>query len=363
MSYMYTNNVGYSADINAAIGKFDRPIKMIIEEESNLCRKQGRYDKLIYNVANSDKFAEAYFLENELGILSAVDEGESGEELSSKELAKTFVEHTEFKGDCIINKTLIEDSNRNEIAKRVRKLIRSYWLTRYEFAQRALYKGIEGSMSFAGKTFDLKTADGLSLFNKAHTYGTGADAGVQSNNYYYANSSSVDSEMISELMAAMAVTGRQLKSENGTPLGYTFNKIFIPGNRWTLESAVRKAIGTQYQPGGNDNDINVIAGGWQLVVLPLWESDTDRFIIESDESNKYNGGSMFYDRTPFQVTRNDQFDRNDNILLHGRARMSVVHNSYKHLMMCSLVGTSGDAYDAASSANNATVGAATAITL
>ncbi|MBR2460903.1 MAG: hypothetical protein IKB34_06715 [Clostridia bacterium] len=360
---MLTSNVGYSTDTNASIGKFDRPIRIIIEEESNLCRQQGQYDKLIYNVASSDRFAEAYFLENELGILNAVDEGDTGAELSSKEIARHYVEHTEFKGDCVINKTLIEDSNRNEIAKRVRKLIRSYWLTRNEFAQQALYKGIAPSMTFAGKTFNLTTADGKSLFNKLHTYGTGDTAGTQSNSYYYANTAPVDSDMIAELMSAMAVMGRQMKSESGTPLGYTFNKIYIPGNRWALENAVRRAIGTQFRPGTSDNDINVLAGGWQLIVLPLWESDVDRFIIQSDESNRYNGGSMFYDRTPFQISRNDQFDRNDNILLHGRARMSVVHNSYKHLMMCSLVGTSGEAYNAATATDPSTVGAATQLVI
>lgn len=359
MANMYTSNVGYSTDVNAAIGKFDKPIRIIIEEESNLCRAQGQYDRLIYNVASSDRFAEAYFLENELGILSAVDEGGEGVELASKEVAKHFVEHTEFKGDCVINKTLVEDSNRNEIAKRVRKLIRSYWLTRYEFAQQALYKATAPSMTFAGKEFDLTTADGKPLFSKEHTYGVGEDTGVQSNIYYYANETEVNSDMIAELMSAMAVMGRQMKSENGTPLGYTFNKIYIPGNRWALENAVRRAIGTQYRPGTADNDINVVAGGWQLVVLPLWESDTDCFIIQSDESNRYNGGSMFYDRTPFQITRNDQFDRNDNILLHGRARMSIVHNSYKHLMMCSLVGKSGEAFNKATAASGE--GAATQI--
>lgn len=361
MANMYTTNVGFSADVNAAIGKFDKPIKIIIEEESNLCRSQGQYDRLIYNVANSDRFAEAYFLENELGILSAVDEGGEGAELSSKEVAKHFVEHTEFKGDCVINKTLVEDSNRNEIAKRVRKLIRSYWLTRYEFAQQALYKATASSMTFAGKNFDLTTADGKPLFSKDHTYGEGEGAGVQSNIYYYANERAVDSDMIAELMSAMAVIGRQMRSENGTPLGYTFNKIYIPGNRWALENAVRRAIGTQYRPGSSDNDVNIIAGGWQLVVLPLWESDTDCFIIQSDESNRYNGGSMFYDRTPFQITRNDQFDRNDNILLHGRARMSIVHNSYKHLMMCSLVGKSGAAYNTATAVSGE--GAATELVI
>ena len=351
MAIMYTSNVGYNADINAAIGKFDKPIRILIEEESNLCQAQGQFDRLIYNVANSESFAESYFVENELGLLSAVDEGDEGAELSSKEVGKHYVEHTEFKGDCFINKTLVEDSNRNEIAKRVRKLIRSYWLTRYEFAQQALYKATAPSMTFAGKSFNLTTADGKPLFSKDHTYGVGENAGVQSNIYYYANETEVNSDMIAELMSAMAVMGRQMKSENGVPLGYTFNKIYIPGNRWALESAVRRAIGTQYSPGNSNNDINVIHGGWQLVVLPLWESDTDCFIIQSDESNRYNSGSMFYDRTPFVINRNDQFDRSDNILLHGRARMSIVHNNYKHLMMCSLVGKSGAAYDRATASS------------
>ena len=329
-----TNNAGIDADVIAAIGKFDRPIRMIIEEETDLCRKKNQYDRLIYNVANSERFAEAYFLENELGMLSAVAEGGQGADLASKETAKKYIEHTEFKGDSIINKTLIEDSNRNEIAKRIRKLVRSYWLTRNAFAQHGLFEGTSASMTFQGKTFDLTTADGLSLFNKAHKYGTGSD--TQSNYHHYVTTDDISSEMISELISALGVKGRQMKSENGTPLGYTFNKIFIPGNRWGLENAVRKAIGTENAPGSDKNDINIIHGGYELVVLPLWESTDDRFIIASDESNENNSGSMFYDRKPFVIERDDKFDRNDNLLLHGRARMSIVHNGYKHMQLCTI---------------------------
>ena len=337
MATMLTSNVGFSADINAAIGKFDRPIRMIIEEETNLCRKKNQFDRLIYNVANSDKFSEAYFVENELGMLKAVAEGAAGDDLSSKEVGKKFIDHTEFKGDSLINRTLIEDSNRNEISKRVRKLIRSYWSTRNKFAQAGLYSGTAATMTFAGKSFDLTTADGLSLFNKEHKWGTGTD--TQSNYRYYLTENAVDASMMAELMAAMAVAGRQLKSESGDPLGYTFNKIFVPGNRYALESSVRKVIGTQYSPGDDKNDINIMHGGWQLVVLPNWESESDVFIVGSDESNENNSGSMFYDRMPFDVQRSDQFDREDNLVLHGRARMSLVHNGYKHYQMCKIVKT------------------------
>lgn len=337
MASILTSNAGVSADIIATIGKFDRPIRMIIEEETNLCRKKNQFDKLIYNVANSEKFAEAYFLENELGLLKAVDEGGEGDQLSSKEIAKQYIEHTEFKGDCFLSRTLIEDSNRNEISKRVRKLIRSYWATRSEFAQAGLYNGASETMTFAGKTFSLKTADGKALFHNAHTYGTGSDAGTQSNNYHYVSTKGIDSSMVAELMAYMAVAGRQMKSENGKPMGYTFNRIYIPGSCFKLEQAVRQIIGTQYSPGNENNDINTMHGGWQLIVLPNWATTENVFIVGSEEANENLSGSMFYDRTPFDVQRADQFNTKDELILHGRARMSLVHNSYKHLQMCKIV--------------------------
>ena len=335
MSYMYTNNVGYSEDVNATIGKFDKPISVIIEDETDLCRKREGFDKAIYNVATSDSFAESYFLENELGILSAVSEGEAGIELSSKELYKQYVEHTEFKGDCFINKTLIEDSNRNEIAKRVRKLIRSYWMTRNEFAQRGLFEAENPTMQFAGKTFKLTTPDGLPLFHKLHPFMNGN--AFQSNVFYHIHEGSVDSGVMESLLSALAILGRQMLTEDGKPRGFCFNTIYIPSNRWALEAAIRRVIGTQNINGYSSNNVGIMSGGWKLVVLPLWTSSTDKFIIGSDEANRNDCGSMFYDRTPFQVTRNDQFDINDNVLIHGRARMSLVHNNYKHFMLCHIV--------------------------
>ena len=349
MATILTSTAGINADVIAAIGKFDRPIRMIIEEETNLCRKKNQFDKLIYNVAKSDKFAEAYFVENELGYLKAVDEGSAGDELSSKEVAKQFIQHTEFKGDCKLSRTLIEDSNKNEISKRVRKLIRSYWATREAFAQAGLYNGESATMTFAQKSFDLKTADGLALFHNAHKWGTGTS--TQSNNYHYklASGSKVDSSLVAELMSFLSVMGRQMKSESGEPMGYTYNRIYVPGNRFKLESAVRQVIGTPYAPGSDKNDINVTHGGWQLIVLPNWAAENDEFIIGSEEANENLGGSMFYDRTPFDVQRADQFNTNDELILHGRARMSLVHNTYKHLLKCKIV-TADPASGATSSA-------------
>ena len=327
-----TSTAGFSTSVNAALGKFDRPINMIIEEETNLCKQKSQFDKLLYTVAPSTKFAEAYFMEDELDMLTAVDEGGGVDAMVSKERRKHYVEHTEFKGDCVISKTLIEDSNRAEIDKRVRKLIRSYWATRNRFAQEGLIKGTYTSMSFRSKDFALKTADDKALFAKDHVYG---ESGTQSN-YFHCVETNWDSNAIAELLTALAVKGRQMMSENGDALGYSFNKIIIPGNSFKLEKAVREIIGSQYSPGNNHNNVNILHGGWQLIVLPAWSVTSPSLMIMSDEANEALGGSMFYDRKPFEVEKQNQFDRNDNLFIHGRARMSLVHNTYKHIIRCDM---------------------------
>ena len=72
-----TSTAGFSTSVNAALGKFDRPINMIIEEETNLCKQKSQFDKLLYTVAPSTKFAEAYFMEDELEKYKALTGGES----------------------------------------------------------------------------------------------------------------------------------------------------------------------------------------------------------------------------------------------------------------------------------------------
>lgn len=324
------SNIGVAGSIGA-LGKFERPINMIIEEETNLCRQKSQFDKLLYNVAKSDKFSEAYFLENELDLLTAVTEGNKADAQAAVEKAKKYIDHMEFKGDCILSRTLIEDSNRNEISKRVRKLVRSYWATRNKFAQVGLFNGTSATVNFATQDFDLTTADGKPLFSKEHPILDATQA-----NYFHCVETSWDSSAVAELLAALAVKGRQMLSENGEPMGYTFNKIIIPGNTFKLEKAVREVIGTPYSPGNDHNNINIVHGGWQLVVLPAWTADSNKIIIMSDEANENLGGSMFYDRMPFDVQKDLQFDRNDELCLHGRARMSLVHNTYKHVIMCDL---------------------------
>jgi len=55
MSIIYSENSGFS---NAAIGKLETPIKMVIEHESDLQTKRGGICDWLFNVERSNKFGE-----------------------------------------------------------------------------------------------------------------------------------------------------------------------------------------------------------------------------------------------------------------------------------------------------------------
>ena len=60
MSIIYSENSGFS---NAAIGKLETPIKMVIEHESDLQTKRGGICDWLFNIEKSNKFAKNYIME------------------------------------------------------------------------------------------------------------------------------------------------------------------------------------------------------------------------------------------------------------------------------------------------------------
>ena len=53
---------------NAAFGKIQLPIKMVIENESDILSKKGGIRDWLFNVEKSNKFGETIVMQNEFGI-------------------------------------------------------------------------------------------------------------------------------------------------------------------------------------------------------------------------------------------------------------------------------------------------------
>ncbi len=326
----------------AAVGRLETPIKMIIEHESDLLTKKGGVCDWLFNVEKSNKFGETIIGQNDFDIFKAAAEGAAAEQDAVADTYKKFIEHIQFMKEFIITAEMMEDANygiASDAKRRAENFARAYYKTINKICETALFSATEESASIAGTEIDLTTSDGKPLFHSGHTWGSSntpsAKTGRQSNFFageLFGSEYIPTTEAFEEILSECAMRLRTMKDENGDPLGYTADTIILPGNRPILESVVKKVCGSLGALGNNYNDINLHFGNWNVVVLPNWNPDEDRFMIMSSEANKNLAGNMFFNRVPLTVS-NWVDHHTGNYIWNGRCRFGVGFGTYKHIIM------------------------------
>ena len=332
MSIIYSENSGFS---NAAIGKLETPIKMVIEHESDLQTKRGGICDWLFNVERSSRFGETIVGQNEFGVFSAAEEGAGAENDSIEETYRKFIEHIQFMKEFTITAEMMEDANYGVAAdakRRAENFTRAYYKTMHKICEMALANATSAKMTVAGAEIDLTAPDGKPLFSGDHTYGVGATVGTQSNLLYDATAMQSTAKF-EEALGKLSARIRAMKDENGEPLGYAADTLILPGNQPALESIVKKVCGTPGALGNGYNDMNLEYGRWNVVVLPGWETVDNRVIVMSSEANTALRGNMFFNRVPLTVT-NFVDNHTGNYIWNGRCRFGVGFGSYKHILMC-----------------------------
>ena len=328
-----TSNLG-------AIGKLETPIKMVIERESDLLTKKGGVCDWLFNVEKSSRFGETIITETDFDIFMSADEGSGAEIDSIEETGRKFIEHIQFLKEFVITAEMMEDAGYGiapDAKRRIETFTRAYYKTRNKLCETALAQANSPYCNFARTTVDLTTADGLSLFNSNHKYGTG---GNTQSNYYYGDifKTKIDSErkysteVFEESLSNLSVKLRNMKDENGEAMGYVADTIILPANRPAAEMITKKTCGSEGALGNGYNDINLHYGNWNIVILPSWQTSDDRMIIMSSEANKNLGGNMFFNRVPLTVT-NWVDNHTGNYVWNGRCRFGVGFGTYKHAIL------------------------------
>ena len=324
-----------SGNTPAAIGRLETPIKMIIEHESDMLSKKGGICDALFNVEKSNRFGETIVGGNEFDVFEAAAEGAAAASDTLVETYQKFIEHIQFMKEFTITAEMMEDANYGVAAdakRRIENFVRAYYKTVNKVCECALANGLNTSATFAGASVDLTAPDGLSLFNKNHTYGSSATkvSGTQSN-YFWGDilSSTVAFE---NALSELSVKMRYMKDESGEPLGYTADTIVLPGNRPAAEIIAKKVCGSEGALGNGYNDINLHYGNWNIVVLPNWQTTDDRVMIMSSEANKSLCGNMFFNRIPLTVT-NWVDNHTGNYIWNGRCRFGVGFGTYKHILL------------------------------
>ena len=323
---------------NAAIGKLETPIKMVIEHESDMQTKKGGICDWLFNIERSNKFGETIVGQNEFDVFRATSEGEAAESDTVSETYRKFIEHIQFMKEFTITAEMMEDANFGVAAdakRRAENFTRAYYKTMHKICEFALSNATSATGSFAGASVDLTAPDSLPLFNSNHTYGIGDKAGTQSNYFWgsiFKNGGTVSAGAFEEALTELAVKMRNFKDENGEPLGYTADTIILPGNRPIAEAIAKKVCGSEGALGNGYNDINLQYGNWNIVVMPGWQASDDRLMIMSSEANKNLSGNMFFNRIPLTVS-NWVDNHTGNYIWNGRCRFGVGFGTYKHIML------------------------------
>ncbi len=336
MAITYAKSSG-AAD--AQIGRLETPIKMVIEHESDNLTRAGGVRDWLFVVESSERFGETVVGQDEFGVFTSVEEGAGAENDTMRETYRKFIEHIQFMKEFTITAQMMEDARYGVAAdakRRAENFTRAYYKTQHKICEYALSHGTETSGTFARAALDLTTPDGQALFSGTHSYGAGA--GTQSNFFWGDIFGTGTSERIlstgafEEALAELSVRLRNMKDENGEPLGYTADTIVLPGNRSMAERIAKKVCGSEGALGNGYNDINLHFGNWNIVILPTWQASDDRVMIMSSEANRNLAGNLFFNRVPLTVS-NWVDHHTGNYIWNGRCRFGVGFGTYKHILL------------------------------
>ena len=337
---LYSKSSGLA---NAAISRIETPVKMIIEHESDILSKKPDILNTLFNVERSNRFGETIVGGNEFDVFRAAEEGAGAENDGIVETYRKFIEHIQFMKEFTITAEMMEDANYGVAAdakRRAENFTRAYYKTMNKIAEMALINATSTETVFANAHLDLSAPDSLPLFSGTHKYGTNTTQSGRQSNYFWGDifssgtgdSRTPSTKVFEESLYALSVKLRNMKDENGAPLGYNADTIILPGNRPIAESIARKVAGSEYAPGSNYNDLNLHFGNWNVVILPDWQSEDDRVMIMSSEANKNLCGNMFFNRIPLTVT-NWVDHHTGNYIWNGRCRFGVGFGTYKHILL------------------------------
>ncbi|MBR2342986.1 MAG: hypothetical protein IKA64_01885 [Clostridia bacterium] len=319
-------------------GRFQGPVRAIIEHESDLHSKKDSLVDVLFNVEKSKRHSETISGETDFGPFQATREGASAENDSVLPTFPKTILHVPFMKMFTITKEMADDSVvgiASDITSKPKNMVRSYYRTRNQLAAAAVIHGNKKSHVFNKATIDLTTADELPLFSAQHRFVDEELFGDRrQSNLFSSDFSTV--EGLRRTLTRVSNRMRNFKDENGNNLGYAPNVILLPCNRPDLEENIKVVVGSEKAAGSSSNDISIHYGNWDLVVLDDWELSEhaeDELMFMSKEANKNLLGSMFFDRHTLDVMSFIDPGTRNNVW-SAYCRMGIGFTTWKHMSRC-----------------------------
>ena len=113
-------------------GKFEHPIKALIENESNICEKKKTILDFLFNVEKSNRYAETIMGESDFDTFQSKGEGQEAENDSVEGTFKKTIEHIEFGKEFTITRKMADDAKfgmGTNMKNKPKKFVRAYYKT------------------------------------------------------------------------------------------------------------------------------------------------------------------------------------------------------------------------------------------
>lgn len=318
---------------DSIFGKSQAPIRMFLEKRGEAFEQQSMLKEL-FNMESSNKWAE------KMGTMTAMEGfqpvGENGTYPldSMQEGFDKTMEHMTWKDSFSMSQEIVEDAKLMDLRKRPAQFIAGYYRTREKFGAALYGAAITGktSVSFHGRTFDAKGADGKALFDKAHPSALERNKGTQSNQFADAFSN--------DALGAMETAMQDFRGDNGEILDVAPDTILIPNN-YKLKKDVFAAIGADKDPTTSNNGFNYQYGRWSVIIWPYLNqfitADTASWVLLDSRYNEQYGGAMWFDRVQLNV-RSEIDPGNDANVWKGRARFTAGFNDWRFAAVGGVTG-------------------------
>lgn len=317
-------------------GKFEHPIKALIQNESNALEKKKSLLNVLFNIEKSNRYAETVLSQTDFDTFQAAKEGQGAENDSYELGFKKTIEHIAFMKEFTITKAMADDAKASGMGTNMKSkpkgFVRAYYKTRVKLGAWALANGTKKSGVFNKATVDLTTCDGLPLFHGAHPFAQEKYKKDKQSNYYYGADICKDTAAFEKTLNTLANKMRNVKDENGETMEYVPDTIILPCNRPDLEAIVKKVVGSERTTNTDFNDINTQYGNWTIVILSGWETTDDRFMLMSSEANKQLMGNMFYNRVALDI-QNEVDIHTRNFIWNGYCRFGCGFTTWKHILL------------------------------
>lgn len=296
------------------------PLKSIVIEKYTEFAKTDTF-KDVFKEVMSDSFAESYTSMTDLiGGFEQISEGGVPKISERMEGYKKFVENFNYANSFVVTRNAIEDNKISGAINGLTLMMRNYWLSRNHEAGAFLVNAVNGTSTYKGKAMDITSADGLSLFNTAHTSKVDGVA-TQSNKYAGdATEQAAGTYFSSDLLAKAETVMQNIKDDNGEIAGIAPDTIIIP-NDATLKKQVFGVLGANFIPETDGNAFNFLVGRYNVVVsqeLNALASSHIFFLLDSNY-NSVVDGLIYQNRENLRVRAYTE-EKTENVVFAGADR-------------------------------------------